>query len=76
MSLPATSNQLGYCSLEDDGSPMAADKPVATCQFRGNLDDVLEFLKRTRNELTTLRKVRVWPHILCRYSTSTAITLK
>jgi hypothetical protein len=41
---------------------MAADKPVATCQFQGNLDDVLEFLKRTRNELTTLRKVRVWPH--------------
>lgn len=26
----------------------------------GRLDDVLEFLKRTRNELRELRKVRVW----------------
>jgi len=41
---------------------MAADEPVATCQFQGDLDDVLEFLKRTRDELKTLRKVRVWTH--------------
>lgn len=39
---------------------MAVEEPVATCHFQGDLDDVLEFLKRTRNELRTLRKVRVW----------------
>ena len=35
--------------------------PLATCDYiPGQLDDVLEFLKRTRNELRVLRKVRVW----------------
>ena len=35
--------------------------PRATIRYEpGNLDEVLEFLKRTRNELRTLRKVRVW----------------
>jgi hypothetical protein len=35
--------------------------PLATFAYSvGQLDDVLEFLKRTRNELRMLRKVRVW----------------
>lgn len=35
--------------------------PLATCEFRpGDLPASLEFLKRTRWELRTLRKVRVW----------------
>src|SRR5947209_8140168 len=35
--------------------------PLATHDFSpGGLDAALEFLKRTRNELRTLRKVRVW----------------
>ena len=38
-----------------------AREPLATfdCDLY-RLDDVLEFLKRTRNELRTLRLVRVW----------------
>lgn len=40
---------------------MSEQDPVAACDYAaGRLDDVLEFLKRTRNELRTLRKVRVW----------------
>jgi hypothetical protein len=36
-------------------------EPLATCQYApGNVEDLLEFLKRTRNELRLLRKVRVW----------------
>jgi hypothetical protein len=35
--------------------------PVATHDFTpGGIDAALEFLKRTRSELRTLRKVRVW----------------
>ena len=35
--------------------------PLATHEFVvGDLDTALEFLKRTRAELRTLRKVRVW----------------
>jgi hypothetical protein len=35
--------------------------PLATHDYApGGLDAVLEFLKRTRNELRTLRKVRIW----------------
>ena len=37
-------------------------EPLATFHYDGgNLADVLEFLKRTRSELRTLRKVYVWP---------------
>ncbi len=40
-------------------------EPLATFTYElGNLADVLEFLKRTRDELRTLRKVYVWPHSL------------
>ena len=40
---------------------MNATQPLASYTYQaGCLDDVLEFLKRTRNELRTLRKVRVW----------------
>ena len=36
-------------------------EPLASCQYTpGHVEDVLEFLKRTRNELRMLRKVRVW----------------
>jgi hypothetical protein len=36
--------------------------PLATHEYTpGGLDAALEFLKRTRSELRTLRKVRVWP---------------
>ena len=36
-------------------------EPLATFHYEaGNLVDVLEFLKRTRDELRTLRKVQVW----------------
>ncbi|HRX82781.1 MAG TPA: hypothetical protein P5307_27130 [Pirellulaceae bacterium] len=36
-------------------------EPLATFRYEaGNVDDVLEFLKRTRDELRTLRKVHVW----------------
>ncbi len=35
--------------------------PLATHEYTlGGLDAALEFLKRTRSELRTLRKVRVW----------------
>ena len=35
--------------------------PLATHDFTpGGLDAILEFLKRTRNELRMLRKVRIW----------------
>ncbi len=41
---------------------MSATEPLATCDYQpGRLDDALEFLKRTRNELRELRMVRVWP---------------
>lgn len=36
-------------------------EPLATFHYEaGNVADVLEFLKRTRNELRTLRKAQVW----------------
>jgi hypothetical protein len=36
--------------------------PLATHEYTsGGLDATLEFLKRTRNELRALRRVRVWP---------------
>jgi hypothetical protein len=36
-------------------------EPLASHEFvPGGLDAVLEFLKRTRSELRSLRKVRVW----------------
>ena len=35
--------------------------PVASHSYvPGQLEEVLEFLKRTRNELRVLRKVRIW----------------
>jgi len=41
---------------------MTDDQPLAQHQYKpGELEAVLQFLKRTRNELRTLRKVRVWP---------------
>ncbi|MCH7727095.1 MAG: hypothetical protein IH991_11530 [Planctomycetes bacterium] len=40
---------------------MPSTGPQATHGYvEGGLEDVLEFLKRIRNELRTLRKVRVW----------------
>ena len=37
-------------------------KPLAMHDYKlGGVEETLEFLKRTRNELRTLRKVRVWP---------------
>lgn len=40
---------------------MSATEPLSTCEYEpGELDAVLEFLKRTRSELRELRKVRVW----------------
>ena len=40
---------------------MSATEPLATHDFRpGEVEAVLQFLKRTRNELRMLRKVRVW----------------
>jgi hypothetical protein len=40
---------------------MTEREPLATFEYRPEtLDDALEFLKRTRNELRMLRKVRVW----------------
>jgi hypothetical protein len=40
---------------------MATD-PLATHDFTaGNLDAVLEFLKRTRAELRALHRIRLWP---------------
>lgn len=40
---------------------MSQSEPVARHAYQdGQLDEVLEFLKRTRNELRTLRRVRVW----------------
>ncbi|MBM4069123.1 MAG: hypothetical protein FJ271_09290 [Planctomycetes bacterium] len=37
-------------------------EPLATHEFKaGEVDQALEFLKRTRSELRTLRKVRIWP---------------
>ncbi len=39
--------------------------PLASCRYgQDNVEEVLEFLKRTRNELRTLRKVRVWKNQL------------
>ncbi|MDA1050675.1 MAG: hypothetical protein O3C40_09370 [Planctomycetota bacterium] len=36
-------------------------EPLATFRYEaGNLVEVLEFLKRTRDELRLMRKVRVW----------------
>lgn len=40
---------------------MSESEPQAAFAYRPDRqDDALEFLKRTRNELRTLRKVRVW----------------
>lgn len=40
---------------------MNENRTVAEHQYEpGRVDDVLEFLKRTRNELRMLRRVRVW----------------
>ena len=40
---------------------MSERQPLASFRFElGEVEQVLEFLKRTRNELRTLRKVRVW----------------
>ena len=40
---------------------MSSVQPLATHQFQaGQVKQTLEFLKRTRNELRMLRKVRVW----------------
>lgn len=37
-------------------------EPLATHEFKpGELEQALEFLKRTRAELRTLRKARIWP---------------
>ena len=47
---------------------MPTAQPLATHDYQpGQVDAVLEFLKRTRSELRALRKVRVWPdrlHVL------------
>jgi len=47
---------------------MGQSPPIATMDFEpGQVAVVLEFLKRTRSELRSLRKVRVWPdklHVL------------
>ena len=41
---------------------MSNDRTKATYDYQpGQVDAVLEFLKRTRSELRALRKVRVWP---------------
>jgi hypothetical protein len=41
---------------------MSEREPLATHDHRpGEVAQALEFLKRTRNELRILRKVRVWP---------------
>jgi hypothetical protein len=52
-----------------DGSPiMSSNPPKATFEFQsGHVAETLEFLKRTRNELRSLQKVRIWKdhvHIL------------
>lgn len=40
---------------------MSAGKAVASCRYQpGEVDAVLEFLKRTRSELRMLRRVRVY----------------
>ena len=40
---------------------MSETVPLATHDFQpGQVDAVLEFLKRTRSELRSLRKVRIW----------------
>ncbi len=45
------------CSSES----VFAHPPLASIDYQpGQIDEVLEFLKRTRSELRTLRKVRVW----------------
>jgi hypothetical protein len=42
---------------------MSDRQPLAVHEFQpGQLDAALEFLKRTRRELRSLRKVHVWPH--------------
>lgn len=36
-------------------------EPLATIRYQpGQVDEVLEFLKRTRSELRMLRRVRIW----------------
>ena len=39
---------------------MGNSDPKAVLQFTGELGRALEFFKRTRSELSTLRKCRVW----------------
>ena len=40
---------------------MSDSQPIARCDYQpGQIDSVLEFLKRMRSELRMLRKVRVW----------------
>jgi len=40
---------------------MSAEQPLAVHDFEpGRLDEALEFLKRTRSELRSLLRVRVW----------------
>ena len=39
---------------------MAAHEPQATFQYGGELEPALDFFKRTRSELSTLRKCHVW----------------
>ena len=51
--------QIGNCILHFAIVCMTA--PLATHEYgSGGLDAALEFLKRTRSELRSLRKVRVW----------------
>jgi hypothetical protein len=49
-----------YQPADAGRSPYVMSTPLATHDFAGDLDAALEFLKRTRAELRTLRKVRVW----------------
>ena len=44
---------------------MSESEPLAQFSYApGRLDDALRFLKRTREELSELRMVRVWPDSL------------
>ena len=47
---------------------MTAREPLAVHDFdAGDLDAALEFLKRTRSELRSLLRVRVWTDRICVY---------